>query len=453
MENNYKNYGVDVDKIIILEEEYIVGGEMVPEIIRQPDRNWIPFLPLGEPQVKAFDTFNCTGFGSGELVEIMMKRDFGEDFNGSDRHLGIEAGTRPPGNNPHLVLEAYRKKGVCREETLPFDGVEDTDQYYSYKDGNEAVCATEARSLIERMKLQHEWIVTPDASSEERIANIWRFLQSSPIGMTCTAWIKQDGLYIDNGLPNSHWCVIVGAVYGKYWIVRDSYPDGTEFIKDLAWNHKFMYAKRIHVEKLLPPPPALPVPTVVPPRLFSLLTLIETLLKKLVGTPTKENSPVVIESKPEPSPVEPEKPKSDFPTKNAEILYGVAKGYIGLDLANHAVAPASLSCALQVNAVFRKAFKKEIGGGASTARMFEVLLKDPRFEKVPIYEPAAIIISPSREWHGEIVQHGHVGICGKRQIISNNSLSGRLDTHYTKETWEAYYKSKLGLPVYYFRVL
>lgn len=136
---------------------------------------------------------------------------------------------------------------------------------------------------------------------------------------------------------------------------------------------------------------------------------------------------------------------------NADTLYLAAKSCLGKDMVEDPTIDPALGCASSVNAVFKLAFGKEIGGGASTAALYDILRTDPRF-KFSTYAKGNIIISPT----GSSLKgapHGHVGIIGMYGILSNNSMTGTWQEYYTEQSWDAYYHDKLGFPVLCFQVL
>src|SRR5438552_867793 len=60
-----------------------------------PNADWTTYCPKGEVQKNTFfDSFNCTGFGYTNRLEILYKRVFGKERNFSDRGVGIVAGTK-----------------------------------------------------------------------------------------------------------------------------------------------------------------------------------------------------------------------------------------------------------------------------------------------------------------------------------------------------------------------
>lgn len=137
-------------------------------------------------------------------------------------------------------------------------------------------------------------------------------------------------------------------------------------------------------------------------------------------------------------------------TQNGKKLYLVAKTNIGEEIAQN----KELGCAETVNALHLLAFGNEIGGGASTYQLWQALKSRPDFQEIPDYEAGAIIISPTgTQPAASRLAHGHVGICGYFQIMSNNSLTGVLDTQWTRSSWEQFFGGYGGFPIYYFRKL
>lgn len=137
---------------------------------------------------------------------------------------------------------------------------------------------------------------------------------------------------------------------------------------------------------------------------------------------------------------------------NTQKLYNSAKACLGEDLSTDPAVPPEVSCAVAVNAVHKIAFGEVIGGGASTKDMYLKLLNDPRFQKVIEGIPGDIIISPSG-YSSKGALHGHVAILGYHGIMGNNSLNGLWQEVYTMESWDTYYRKKLGFGVYFFRRL
>lgn len=130
-------------------------------------------------------------------------------------------------------------------------------------------------------------------------------------------------------------------------------------------------------------------------------------------------------------------------------LYDMAKSLLGQNLCGD---QHELGCALTVNAIFKKAFGEEIGGGASTADMYKAIIDDnTRFQRVNIPITGSIIISPTGMGNGKIP--GHVGIVANYGILSNDSSTGLLAEEFTLKSWYNYYQEYGGIKTYYFNIL
>lgn len=132
------------------------------------------------------------------------------------------------------------------------------------------------------------------------------------------------------------------------------------------------------------------------------------------------------------------------------VLYDVARACIGKDMAP---LENEYGCAEAVNAVFKKAFGREIGGGLSTFRMYPILRSDKTFQPVLSPLPGDIIISPTGYGNGNL-SNGHVGIVGENEtILSNTSVNGLWLSNFTISSWKEKYVYGGGFPMAYFRVV
>src|SRR3990167_3411275 len=116
----------------ITPDNYVLGASPRFGAIVCPERDWLPWKPEYEVQRKKIETFNCTGFGTLNMIETFMFKVFNLVVNYSDRFLGVLAETWPPGNSPHKVMETVRKSGCLDEPLLPFsEDIETLEQYYA----------------------------------------------------------------------------------------------------------------------------------------------------------------------------------------------------------------------------------------------------------------------------------------------------------------------------------
>jgi hypothetical protein len=206
-----------------------------------PTANWTPFLPKGEVQKNDYvETYDCTGFGYTNRIEILWKKVFGTERNFSDRGVGIVAGTKPPGNSPQVVAEAVRKSGLLDEADLPFDdSIRTVEQFYS-PSPLPTDLLKKALSFLTTVVPLHDWVPTDLVSLKEA-------LKFSPLMVTVTAWYRDDrGLYyFPDGMPNNHDTTLIHIEEDGTFVIFDSYPDENgSYIKRLRSDCKFGQSKR-----------------------------------------------------------------------------------------------------------------------------------------------------------------------------------------------------------------
>lgn len=239
-----KNYGFIQPKIE--REHYVLGNTNVPFKVIKPSGDWRgDRLPKRETQVfPTFDTFNCTSFNTLNQIEQYLYEVFGIDENYSDRWLGIIAGTKPPGNDPHVVYEAIRKYGLIPESMLPYtEDIKTAEEYFSFKGlTQEQVdkCYEEGIKWLEKFDFKHEWVFDPNASKEEKEMNLKASLKVSPLAFAVYAWATdENGVYIRLG-QDTHWttCFCIDDLQRVF----DSYdPYEKNVQQEIYW------AKRIYI--------------------------------------------------------------------------------------------------------------------------------------------------------------------------------------------------------------
>lgn len=229
-----KNYGFNEKDVVITDEDYLLGS--LPQKVVNESGNWESSLPKYEPQASKYETFGCTAWGSLNQLETYMKHVFGGEYNYSDRFTYLLANISPPGAPPSRVYESIRKKGVIDDPLLPYA---DTYDEFLQPDPMLSEFTRKGLEWHSKYKFNHEWIDNPDPDK------IKDALKLSPVAVSVTAWEKVDGLYIDRGQRNTHWCDCF-FVNGSSPIVQDSYD---QEIKPLHPDHHIKYAKRIYVTK------------------------------------------------------------------------------------------------------------------------------------------------------------------------------------------------------------
>lgn len=175
-----------------------------------------------------------------------------------------------------------------------------------------------------------------------------------------------------------------------------------------------------------------------------LITLIKNLFMKKETITEVEYIPVSL-TPPDPQPEIPAKTPRD-------ALYETAKVCIGIDVSPKDIAPDELGCAESVWNILNRAFPNNVGFPltVSTIVLFRELSKSPLYKRVETPLAGDIIISVTGTGNGRI-KHGHTGIVGKYQVMSNDSNTGKWAANYTLRAWKNYFENLGGMKVYYFR--
>lgn len=136
---------------------------------------------------------------------------------------------------------------------------------------------------------------------------------------------------------------------------------------------------------------------------------------------------------------------------NADILVEAAKRALRKNLSAGTGVPYYVACAISVNKVHTNAFSFPIGGGASTADLYEALLVSKYFKLVQTATAGCIVIAPTGMGKNKMYPHGHVGIVGNFGICSNDSSTGLWSENYANiEAWKEQFETTEGYPTYIF---
>lgn len=243
-----KNYGFLPSQID--GEQYIFGASSLPKIILQSDRNWKPYLPKWESQLEKFDCYGCVPFGTLNAVETILERLNGGEYDFSERYTYNLAGINPPGSDPQFVSEVIRKYGLIEQAELPF-----TDTLEEFMKPRPMAVDKLSKGLdwLKKYDFGHEWVWTSYPGKERMIALVREALLYSPVCVSVSAWYEEDGVFVDNGLPNGHWTLCYGIDDDGGLLIFDSYAliyDGEikNAFKKLHPDHKVLCAKRYHLE-------------------------------------------------------------------------------------------------------------------------------------------------------------------------------------------------------------
>lgn len=233
----------------ILPDQYVFGGVFsLPKVVLREDGDWSSYLPQYEPQFNStYDTYGCTVFGTQNCIEILENFIYKKETNHSERYTYILAGITPPGSDPHKVAEIIRKYGLVDDKDLPMTP---SFEFYLQPDPMDRSLLKKGREWLKKHDFGHEWVFTGRPDKKKRIELLKENLKYSPIAVSVTAWItNQEGLYIDDGKPNTHWCVCFGLKEkdGEYYpLILDSYD---QTLKVLHPDHHIEVAKRYTLKK------------------------------------------------------------------------------------------------------------------------------------------------------------------------------------------------------------
>jgi len=234
------NYGLKLDEIEITESDYQFGA-LARDVI-QPDGNWEEYLPVYEKQAELYETSGCTSWGSLNQVECYMKKVFGFEPNYSDRFTYINARITLNGAPPSRAYESIRKQGVIDESLLPtskkYDGDLAPATYQDFIQPNPMLKGflDQGKKWVSQYSFKHEWV---DSQYIEHA------LMYSPVAISVSAWIEEDGVYVSK-FSNNHWCIAYKVEDGHIWAF-DSYDSSK---KKLSKDHDIKYAKRIQITKI-----------------------------------------------------------------------------------------------------------------------------------------------------------------------------------------------------------
>ena len=247
--NTIKHYGFVTPEI--LPEDFVLGGSKLPTTVLRPDGQW-PELLVPHEQQNLFDkeTYNCVSFASSTIWEMLIKYQYNDERNFSDRALGIMAGTRPPGNTPNKVAYTAHKQGLVPEGLLPFsDTITNVSEYFSPDPLPQSIVDT-GLHLLTQYELGYEWVFV-GGSMQEKHEKMMEALCYGALGLAVAAWREENGFYVQDFTPN-HWTVCIGYIKNQYWLITDSYPP---FIKNVPWNSDFAFSMRYSAIRISPPPP------------------------------------------------------------------------------------------------------------------------------------------------------------------------------------------------------
>lgn len=409
-------------------DQYILGA--VDAQILQPSGDWTEYLPAIEYQSRSgVETLGCTVYGTLNCLEALMARLFWspqdkEPFNYSERYLGVLANLTRQGGDPHVVAETIRKQGLIPDAMLPFDESIHTWEEFHSPNPMTPLYTNIGQNWLKTYDFYHEWVPTNPES-------LMKALKTSPLGVAVYAWQQDEttGYYVcPSWSAPSHWTVLYGYEKGKYWKIYDTYDDTH---KKLAWDFAFGRAKVYHIYKKAEQET---ITQSILVKMKQILDYIQVQINELVK---KKSKPMQ--------------------TTNGKRLYDRARSLIGTRVIKLTALTqfGKLGCMASLNAVYKKEFGVEIGGGASTQNALPFLKDTSRFIEVPVEDSEAgdIWMYATGESTKYPQAHGHVMIKGNEWMMGNSSETGTWEATHTIEGCRSYFEDTMGFPLHCFRVL
>ncbi len=232
---------------VIKIEDHIFGAGFGGAIIN-PSGQYDDFLPLYEPQADNFETQGCTVWGTENALEILHKFKFGVEKNYEELPVYIGAGVRPEsGGDPNTVSDWVHHNGLTESPNAPFPTTLEALQALLDKPLPQFIVDLGLQWLT-AYEMRHQWVLQGYEATPQRIEAIKSALPYGVLGVSVTAWFQNsEGVYIDNGLPNSHWCVCYGWT-DKGWKIFDSY---THEEKIYSFDSAISFAKLYFLNKII----------------------------------------------------------------------------------------------------------------------------------------------------------------------------------------------------------
>lgn len=236
------NYGFKTPVIEL--DEHIFGSNNYGDIIN-PSGQYDTYLPPFEPQSRDFETQGCTVYGTHNGVEILHKFKFNEDKDFEELYNYLDAGTDPySGGNPHKVCESIRKNGLEEAPKYPFPKTLNELLNLIGKPQPQNI-VNDAKKYLENYKFNHVWVLQGYENEETRISDIKDALKYGVVCVSVSAWNQSGDIYVDNGMPNNHWCVCYGWTE-RGWKIFDTYDHST---KIYSFDSRIDFAKLLFLQK------------------------------------------------------------------------------------------------------------------------------------------------------------------------------------------------------------
>ena len=194
--------------------------------------HWRDFQPVSELQRnRRGDVYGCVSFSNNSAHEFIIKKQYGEEPNMSDRYLVVGSGTIPNVGNYKQTVATWKKDNFwIPEEKWPYSPDMTVDEYY-----NNLKVPTEF--LMEGKKMSKLYVIDFDWLGDSKIQTIKDGLEFSPVQVDVQSYsFNSKGYIINNGTNYIHEVIIFDYEQGECWWVFDS--ENEQFIK-FDWNYHF----------------------------------------------------------------------------------------------------------------------------------------------------------------------------------------------------------------------
>lgn len=223
--------------------DYVLGAATsLKGKVLMPGGQWDDFIPVPENQTRPGgpEVFACVSFAVLNAVETLMRQEFGEVQNLSDRWLAWATDTwQKKGNDPTTVCKFLGKRGDVPEKDWPYPTP--ASDFYITPPVNLWTLALEFPAEFD---FDNQWVPgTPEAMKDA--------LTRSPLTVAGYAWAQRNNLYYwpDGALPD-HYFVVYGYVDGQYWKAIDTYSDSSgSNLKKIEWDYPFLQIKEHTLHK------------------------------------------------------------------------------------------------------------------------------------------------------------------------------------------------------------
>ena len=427
-------------------DDWLAGADSVSSIITIPEGERDIYLPEGELQNIGEEKFDCVSRAIHNKLEIDFDYalklhlftpenekwflDNGYLEHGkpafSDAFTAILSNTTRQGNSLKAPLDSVHRNGLVPKVKLP-----QLDTFDAHH--NPARITNDLRVLgLEFLK---RFTVNYERANELQFGDILQQKEALCVGGF--AWpVPINGEYPKVQMyPNHAFLIYKTPKYHAF----DNYEEAKgDFIKKLAPDYDFVdtgYRVFVSAERK-------------PLTHAQKKTLWQLIISFLWKEPEeiKRLEPILDPDfvSPKTRPVTETKPKTP-----RERLKEICLESLGKDLSIQ--APNELGCSEALSTVLRGVFP-DFPSFISTRALWEHLRVDKRFKNTKLLKPWSVIISPTGQGNGTL-KNGHAGVYGENEIIySNNSKTGKWDSHWKLGEWAKYYRDKGGFPILIYEV-